>query len=374
MKYVSIIVILIAFIAGTAKAQTSNADGEWLDAIWTGGTPASNYVISGTTIYIHNVVTSNAALDLVVFAGLEIGGDGDADIDSLIIEGTLSSEILTSITIHQDGVLVVNGDLTNGFWGGMTVDGQLEVDGNLTNGFGGNITVGNTGIVAVDGDVDNNGGFTNNGTVQSSGTIDGVTGGTQLPGVQNPLPVELTFFYANIVDGRVQFIWETATELNNDYFSIEKSFDGENFWVIDDISGAGTTNEVQNYTHYDNYLENGTTYYRLKQTDYNGEFSYSDIVSVYSEVEFFNLTQALVYPTLIENDSKIHVDLTGFDRNAEIQVSIIGIDGKVYFTNSYNYNVSPQFNIDTDFLNQNETYIVNILANGFVENVKVVKR
>lgn len=94
----------------------------------------------------------------------------------------------------------------------------------------------------------------------------------------NPLPVELLFFDAKLNNERkVDLIWQTASEHNNDYFSIERSQDGENFEVITIVPGAGNSNDLLSYLSKDENPFPGISYYRLKQTDYDGDFEYSPI-------------------------------------------------------------------------------------------------
>lgn len=92
------------------------------------------------------------------------------------------------------------------------------------------------------------------------------------------LPIELTYFTVSQKGKEVVFEWETATETNNDYFTIEYSFDGNIFSEIAEISGAGTTSEATTYVYEWNANEKGLLYMRLKQTDYNGEYSYSKVI------------------------------------------------------------------------------------------------
>lgn len=93
------------------------------------------------------------------------------------------------------------------------------------------------------------------------------------------LPIELANFNANCFDGQVKLDWATLSEINNDYFTIEKSSDAINFEEVATINGAGNSNNIVNYSLIDNNPINSNTYYRLKQTDFNGEYSYSDLVT-----------------------------------------------------------------------------------------------
>ena len=74
-----------------------------------------------------------------------------------------------------------------------------------------------------------------------------------------------------------------ATETNNDYFTIECSYDAVSWGVVAKISGAGNSNEVKNYEYYDKNTGSGQMYYRLTQTDYDGKTTHSNIISVMCE-------------------------------------------------------------------------------------------
>lgn len=97
----------------------------------------------------------------------------------------------------------------------------------------------------------------------------------------NPLPVELISFSAEPTDNKaVALNWVTAVEIENDHFTIERSPNGIDFTEVTRVEGKGNSSVTSYYNALDLSPNNGTNYYRLKQTDYNGEFTYSDIVSV----------------------------------------------------------------------------------------------
>lgn len=101
-----------------------------------------------------------------------------------------------------------------------------------------------------------------------------------------PVPVELTAFTAQASAEGVVLKWTTATELNNYGFEVEKSADGNEFFTIAFVPGAGTTTEAKNYSYTDDvdYKGGETFYYRLKQVDLDGRIEYSVIVEVVFDV------------------------------------------------------------------------------------------
>lgn len=94
------------------------------------------------------------------------------------------------------------------------------------------------------------------------------------------LPIELSYFTVTQDGGNILFVWETATETNNDYFTIEQSLDGVSFHEIARITGAGTTSSYTLYEYSYPISIEGIVYFRLKQTDYNGDYSYSNIKTI----------------------------------------------------------------------------------------------
>lgn len=94
------------------------------------------------------------------------------------------------------------------------------------------------------------------------------------------LPIELSLFTATQQGENILFEWETATETNNDFFTIEQSFDGVSFHEVAQIAGAGTSSSSNSYEYSKPVTFSGLMYFRLKQTDYNGEFSYSEVISL----------------------------------------------------------------------------------------------
>ena len=96
----------------------------------------------------------------------------------------------------------------------------------------------------------------------------------------NILPVELTSFSASTDKNQVQLNWQTAQEINNDYFQIERKTTQSREWeVIGKEQGRGNSDTTVDYGFTDAKPANGVNYYRLKQTDFDGQFEYSEMVS-----------------------------------------------------------------------------------------------
>ncbi|QQS35731.1 MAG: T9SS type A sorting domain-containing protein [Ignavibacteriales bacterium] len=97
----------------------------------------------------------------------------------------------------------------------------------------------------------------------------------------SPLPVELTSFYANTSKNSVKLLWETATEVQNFGFEVERKSEANSEWKnIGFVAGNGNSNTVNKYSFTDNEIVSGKYSYRLKQLDNDGGYSYSDVVNV----------------------------------------------------------------------------------------------
>ncbi|MBL4657510.1 MAG: T9SS type A sorting domain-containing protein, partial [Flavobacteriales bacterium] len=96
------------------------------------------------------------------------------------------------------------------------------------------------------------------------------------------LPIQLLYFDAayNSESKEVDLIWATVSETNNEFFTLERSINGHDFQKIIHQPGAGTSNILLEYEDVDQFPIEGLNYYRLKQTDYDGQFEYSDIIAV----------------------------------------------------------------------------------------------
>jgi hypothetical protein len=127
-----------------------------------------------------------------------------------------------------------------------------------------------------------------------------------------PLPIELISFTGEIKNSLVQLDWTTESERNNAFFTVERSINGMDWNKVIDVSGAGNSLETLNYTTWDLNPVHGVSYYRLKQTDFNGDFEYSDPITI-----DFNVKTTLLYP----NPTKDILNIFGADiGNSEITI------------------------------------------------------
>lgn len=108
----------------------------------------------------------------------------------------------------------------------------------------------------------------------------------------NMLPIELISFDSKLRGVEVLLSWSTASEINNERFEIEHSTDGKTYNKIETLAGQGTSNRTIYYETIHSYPSQGMNYYRLKQVDFDGMYSYSDI----EVVEYRNNKRISAYP------------------------------------------------------------------------------
>ena len=174
----------------------------------------------------------------------------------------------------------------------------------------------------------------------------------------NSLPVELIYFKAKLDENIVKLSWATASELNNDYFTIERSSDGIHFEEILRQKGAGNNTFTLYYSAEDVNPLNGYNYYRLKQTDYDGHFTYSDVETIKFKVkaeEEPDLKIISVAPNPFSENFNINFTSK---KAMEIDIMLINSNGQMVaknkiqttegfntyeFTDNYNLNIGVYF-------------------------------
>jgi hypothetical protein len=148
---------------------------------------------------------------------------------------------------------------------------------------------------------------------QMSYTTTSGSSGTSAAGIQttvnlgNPLPIELLGFGGECTGGKVHLNWQTATEINNDFFAVEKSTDARAWAYIATIKGG---RETKDYSYVDEQPATPISYYRLKQVDIDGATSYSPVIHV---MDCGGKTKSI---TLYPNPTATGVFLTTNDTDA----------------------------------------------------------
>ena len=186
----------------------------------------------------------------------------------------------------------------------------------------------------------------------------------------NPLPIELISFDALKENDDVRIVWKTATELNNDYFVVERAGPNMEFKEIDRILGAGNSNSILDYNTLDRDPLAGVSYYRLKQVDFNGDYEYSDPVSVYFSEKEKNLEFSL-FPNPVAN-GMVKIQKFGDKQlNHDLKIDLVDLQGKIIHTQLFQReSVIKEFTIPSH--TGKGVYLVNLHNSDVSESFKLV--
>ncbi|SNT25265.1 hypothetical protein SAMN05421640_2964 [Ekhidna lutea] len=148
------------------------------------------------------------------------------------------------------------------------------------------------------------------------------------------LPVELTYFKGVAENNQVKLIWETASEINNDFFEVQRSADGNSFEAIGVVKGNGNSNEPIQYTFRDSKPYLGLSYYRLRQVDFDGAEEYLPIIQVDNNFKQKGINiSTYPNPTSPEN---LNVRILSGDDHSGITLEIVDMAGRSYVQNHFN--------------------------------------
>ena len=181
------------------------------------------------------------------------------------------------------------------------------------------------------------------GTIKSSIVVNDFSpftfGTTKL---NNILPIELLYFEGEAQEDFVELRWETVSEYENDYFTLEKSKDGISFEEFAEIPSKGAGVQNQKYIDYDMEPYNGLNYYRLKQTDFDGTSTYSKIISVYFSAGTNVEEKFVLYPNPTDG-SVLNLGISGVDlEGAELMITdMLGREVYHYKVENPSVNVIP---------------------------------
>lgn len=277
------------------------------------------------------------------------------------------------MTVNQNGRVAIYGNLTSSSGGGATLTvnngGQMYVNGNVAfTGGGDNITNNNStnpyGLYVNGATTSTGGGSTTTGNEGNKSTMQSTNPGfySWVQSQHNsPLPVTLiSFTVFNISDSNIQLTWSTASELNFDYFEIERSTDGKNFTSIGRRQGNGTTNLQHNYEFTDSEPLIGNNYYRLRSIDFDGfAESFPAIVA-----DFVSKKNASVYPNPVAN-GQLHIDLNFEGQGTSIKIIDLNGVQKETLTSSNSQNSLP-LSLDPGL------YLITIIDGSFKQVSRLV--
>ena len=196
--------------------------------------------------------------------------------------------------------------------------------------------------------------------VNGGGTSGDNAVNTSLDVIEAALPITLLSFTGQEEKGKVKLNWETTQELNNEYFNIEHSLEGINFKKIATVNSKGNTSTGHAYEQEDNQNINGKHFYRLKQVDVDGKFTYSPIVVVKLAGKKLS-----IYPNPVVNE----ININGGEVLKNTQYKIVNQAGKIVIAGNLNAN---KINVATLAIG---TYFVTINNDtGILLSEKFVKQ
>lgn len=175
------------------------------------------------------------------------------------------------------------------------------------------------------------------------------------------LPVEFLKVEAESISSSVILSWATAIEKNNKKFIIERSNDTSDWEALGEVSGAGNSGSVNNYSFIDKFPLNGTSYYRIKQIDFDDTHAYSNVVVVHTGLQSLNIS-----PNPFEDGLIINTNITG-----EVEISIHDVLGKLLYHS--NENSKDGILIINPTL-PNGAYLITIQTDTFIKQQKIIKK
>ncbi|MDF2452000.1 MAG: hypothetical protein K0S26_1504 [Bacteroidota bacterium] len=145
------------------------------------------------------------------------------------------------------------------------------------------------------------------------------------------LPIELISFEGHASGGVVELHWSTASEINNDFFTVERSDNGIDFKEAGIVKATNSATSLSHYQLTDNAPNRGINYYRLKQTDFDVSYTYSNIITV----EFIDHVDFSVYPNPLMKDYALTLSFDNAYATG-VEVTIYDVAGKTVFTEQVN--------------------------------------
>jgi hypothetical protein len=177
--------------------------------------------------------------------------------------------------------------------------------------------------------------------------------------VNGVLPVSFLSLKSKVSNGQVTLTFSTTSETNNDYFTVERSSDATHFDELATMDGAGNSNTEIQYDYTDVSPLSGTNYYRVKQTDFDGKYSYSDIISVQHQS-----AEGASKATFISNE-RLHINTSLSDYT----VLIFNTAGQIMQTSQA---LSGDQDIRADNL-ANGMYFVKLVSGGSSQTFSALK-
>jgi hypothetical protein len=318
---------------------------------------------TGTRIYKNNVFSNKRSFDV---APTTTGNY------AALIGGTVAAGAIAGLTSNYNlyfanglgGAVILNGLTGTAYstlssWTAVAPTHDFSsVTGN-PNFISNELLRGLSGTAMVNGDA----------TTGVTTDITGITRVNNLMGAYDvyfTVPVTLYSFTAKAEGSNILLNWATASEINNDHFNVERSFDRSNWETIATVKGAGTTNKPSLYNITDKKADHtGYVYYRLKQVDHDGTADYSKTVAVWIGETTANVVR--MYPNPVNASFTVEAlgnNLTG------ATVSIIDLVGKTVYTSV----IENEQSVITIESLASGTYILQVTAGNETSRMKFLKQ
>lgn len=260
---------------------------------------------------------------------------------TLTIKGGLTLGQNANIQINSSGKLIINGDFTatQNTNVNITGSGQALVNGSINVAHGSNLNTPTNGFQYGGTCSDGNSNFCSNATYNGA------------------LPITLLYFNATQVENEIKLTWATASEINFNYFSIEKADTSAlQFREIGRVNGSGTKNSLTKYEFTDNKTL-GKNYYRLKSIDYDGKFDQSNVILISVD----GAKSFTVYPNPVKGDLNL---ITNFNPSQDDRIVIYNFAGNVVHTGTPTTFINPS-------LSQG-IYLVKYVSPTYQATVKII--
>ncbi|MBT31947.1 MAG: hypothetical protein CMO01_19995 [Thalassobius sp.] len=423
ITYFVIVILAILNLSNQTFAQCSSCDYTYSAPGSTYINLNSNnktYCITGSGEYSGSVVLdgSNTILCIdedVIFTGnitinksnATVNNYGTVITNSLSFSGTVNNygnmQINGTVNVHSSGnlnnysttygALEINSNLVIDNGADMTIQGTVVINGNVNVNNGGEVNLEGAGLdiygdLTVDGKISGNGSssgcngvsYTGTGTVNSGGKLtdldicktsspadtDETGSGVSQCNCSALLPVEYVSFTATYLpyEETTKVSWVTSSESQNDYFVVERSYDGYTFDEIGTVNSIATSEAEYTYTFFDKTALNGLAYFRLKQVDKDGKSSLSKVVVVknYSDSDF-----NMEVTPISEQVLQISLNQSDFDGT----VRVYDIMGKTLY-NNFVESYTNSFDININNLSAGKMYVIILRSSSYSISKKII--
>lgn len=270
-------------------------------------------------------------------AAATVGNDGAGG-------GGAAGTIVLNVTTFSITPTCTLGINTNGGNGGNVTDGTAHAGG----GGGGQGAIvystaqPTTNMVTT---TNNGAGGANSSSGPNAGSGAGSNNSGIIPSASGPLPIELLEFKGQLQEDKVKLSWITASEKNNDFFTIERSLDGVNFTELGKVDGAGNSKSKLSYQFYDHSPESGVNYYKLSQTDFNGASGNYPVVQM--QVDY--MINEVIFPNPVDRDGVLTIVCEN-DYRKQYDAEIIDVTGRTIFSRTIPRSDSPEYKINLNDL------------------------